>query len=322
MARTTGFEPVDVGSTSRCLRPLGDARAGLARSRGLEPRTSGVVTRCSLLLSYERMNDAPRRPGSPPAREERGSRNRAGDGTEVGVTGGARTRGLQSHILAFSPTELPTPSIGASGWSRTNKARKERRVYSALSSPLPMPMRNNRADGLFLPVLPLVAAAVAGGLFPRAVPALADRADPRTRVSSPPGAGMKKPFRRRARKGSVLIHRCAQRYRAPSPSEPVARYSDPHGNRLAWPRPFATELVGASQAITMGCIRFNITHSTPGRGGGTRTPVDAVLETAALAAELHLVKTKKPPRSFRGGLPIWACRRSFQDIDKRTSPPP
>ena len=161
------------------------------------------------------------------------------------------------------------------------------------------------ADGLLLPVLPSVAAAVAGGLFPRAVPALADRADPRTRVSSPPGAGMKKPFRRRARKGSVLIHRCARRYRAPSPSEPVARYGDPHGNRLAWPRPFASERLGASQAITIGCIRFIITYSTPGRGGGTRTPVDAVLETAALAAELHLVKTKKPPRSSRGGLPIW-----------------
>src|SRR5262249_20704303 len=90
-----------------------------------------------------------------------------------------------------------------------------------------------------------------------------------------------------------------------SPSEPVARYSDPHGNRLAWPRPFASERLGASQARTMVCIRFIITPSTPGRGGGTRTPVDAVLETAALAAELHLVKTKKPPRSSRGGLPIW-----------------
>ena len=31
----------------------------------------------------------------------------------------------------------------------------------------------------------------------------------------------------------------------------------------------------------------------PGRGGGTRTPADAVLETAALAAELHLFR--KPP---------------------------
>lgn len=30
-----------------------------------------------------------------------------------------------------------------------------------------------------------------------------------------------------------------------------------------------------------------------GRGGGTQTPVDAVLETAALAAELHLFRT--PP---------------------------
>ena len=157
------------------------------------------------------MNRLPRRPGSPPAREERGSRNRAGDGTEIGVTGGVRTRGLQSHILAFSPTELPTPSIGASGWSRTNKAREERRVYSALSSPLPLPMRNEIADGLLVPVLPSVAAAVAGSLFPRAVPALADRRDPRTRVSSPPDAGMKKPFRRRARKGSVVVTDVARR---------------------------------------------------------------------------------------------------------------
>jgi len=54
----------------------------LARSRGVEPRTSGFVIRHSIQLSYERMIDPlPRRPGSPPAREERGSRNRAGDGT-------------------------------------------------------------------------------------------------------------------------------------------------------------------------------------------------------------------------------------------------
>ena len=64
--------------------------------------------------------------------------------------------------------------------------------------------------GCLVPVLPSVAAAVAGSLFPRAVPALADRRDPRTRVSSPPEAGMKKPFRRRARKGSVVIHRCCE----------------------------------------------------------------------------------------------------------------
>jgi len=80
-----------------------------------------------------------------------------------------------------------------------------------LSSPLPLPMRNEIADGLLVPVLPSVAAAVAGSLFPRAVPALADRRDPRTRVSSPPDAGMKKPFRRRARKGSVVVTDVARR---------------------------------------------------------------------------------------------------------------
>ena len=51
--------------------------------------------------------------------------------------------------------------------------------------------------GFVVPVLPSVAAADEGGLFPRAVPALADRTDPRTRVSVPRDAGMKKPFRRR-----------------------------------------------------------------------------------------------------------------------------
>ena len=67
--------------------------------------------------------------------------------TELGVTCGSRTRGLQSHILAFSPPELTPPRTGASGSSRTNKAREERRVYRALSSPLPVPMRMTSDDG-------------------------------------------------------------------------------------------------------------------------------------------------------------------------------
>ena len=100
------------------------------------------------------------------------------------------------------------------------------------------------------------------------------------------------------------------RYSAPSPFEPVARCSDPQRNRRTWPWPFASERLGALQASSIGCIRFDITrsHRSCGRGGGTRTPVDAVLETAALAAELHLfrkLQTKKPPRSIPGGLPIW-----------------
>src|SRR5262252_2208864 len=101
----------------------------------------------------------PRRPRSPPAREERGSRTEPATDPVVEIWGdgrGSNPRPPDSHSGVL-PAELPTPSIGASGWSRTNKAREERRVYSALSSPLPMPMRNNRADGLFLPVLPLVA---------------------------------------------------------------------------------------------------------------------------------------------------------------------
>lgn len=146
LARTTGFEPVEAGSTSRCLRPLGDTRAMLARSRGLKPRSSGVVFRRSIQLSYERVVDLlPRRPGSPPAREERGLETEPA--TELGVTCGSRTRGLQSHILAFSPPELTPPRTGASGSSRTNKTREERRVYRALSSPLPVLMRITSHDG-------------------------------------------------------------------------------------------------------------------------------------------------------------------------------
>ena len=100
------------------------------------------------------------------------------------------------------------------------------------------------------------------------------------------------------------------RYAAPSPFEPVAGYSDPQRDRWAWPWPLASERLGALQASSIGCIRFDITrsHRSCGRGGGTRTPADAVLETAALAAELHLFTkppTKKPPRSIPGGLPIW-----------------
>jgi hypothetical protein len=71
--------------------------------------------------------------------------------------------------------------------------------------------------------------------------------------------------------------------------------------------------------------RVPVSPLHPGRGGGTRTPADAVLDTAALAAELHLFrkppKTKKPPRSIRAACRSGACRQSFQDIDKRTSPP-
>jgi hypothetical protein len=117
------------------------------------------------------------------------------------------------------------------------------------------------------------------------------------------------------------------RYLTPSPFEPVARYSDPQGNRRAWPWPFASERLGALQASSIGCIRFDITrsHRSCGRGGGTRTPVDAVLETAALAAELHLFR-KLPNKKSRLGrsraaCQSGACRQSFQDIDKRTSPP-
>lgn len=119
-------------------------------------------------------------------------------------------------------------------------------------------------------------------------------------MSVPRKAGMKKPFRRRGSEGfgghSPMM---SWRYRAPSPFEPVAMYSDPQRNRRAWPWPFASERLGALQANSIRCIGFNIMRSHPspemrsGRGGGTRTPVDAVLETAALVAELHLFR--EPP---------------------------
>ena len=49
------------------------------------------------------------------------------------------------------------------------------------------------------------------------------------------------------------------RYRAPSPFEPVAGYSEPQKrDRLARPRPLASEWIGAAQAISIGCIRFII----------------------------------------------------------------
>ena len=242
------------------------------------------------------MDLLPRRPGSPPAREERGSRNRAGAGTEIGVTGGARTRGLQSHILAFSPPELTPPRTGASGWSRTSRVRR-RRVYSASGSPLPMPMRNTIDDG------PPCSRPAVGcrrrcrWLVPSGSPrACGSKAIHGPGCPSRANAGMKKTLPAAGSEGfggkSPMIK---WRYAAPSPFEPVARYSDPQGNRRAWPWPLASERLGALQASSIGCIRFDITrsHRSCGRGGGTRTPADAVLETAALAAELHLFR--KPP---------------------------
>lgn len=127
-------------------------------------------------------------------------------------------------------------------------------------------------------------------------PRLRIESDPRTRVSVPRERGHEKTLPAAGSEGfggkSPMIK---WRYAAPSPFEPVARYSDPQGNRRAWPWPLASERLGALQASSIGCIRFDITrsHRSCGRGGGTRTPADAVLETAALAAELHLFR--KPP---------------------------
>src|SRR5882724_100358 len=53
-----------------------------------------------------------------------------------------------------------------------------------------------------------------------------------------------------------------------------------------------------------------------GRGGGTRTPADAVLETAALAAELHLIRKPQKQKSrlgrSRAACRSGACRQSFK----------
>jgi hypothetical protein len=52
--------------------------------------------------------------------------------------------------------------------------------------------------------------------------------------------------------------------------------------------------------------------------------VDAVLETAALAAELHLFRKRQQKSRLgrsRAACLSGACRQSLQDIDKRTAPP-
>src|SRR5262249_61746023 len=114
---------------------------------------------------------------------------------------------------------------------------------------------------------------------------------------------MKNPFRRRARKGSVYspmmrtlasavtLRACGQIQRSPWESLGMAaavrvRETRRVAGRHAWLHPFHHHAFDSWQ-------RWRDSN-----------PVDAVLETAALAAELHLVKTKRPPRSFRGGLPI------------------
>src|SRR5262249_42766380 len=165
-----------------------------------------------------------RRSAPPPAREparqgrtgvSKPSRRRNLTG-ELGVTGGARTRGLQSHILAFSPTELPTP--------QSRKIDDE----PPCSRPAVGCRRRCRQ------------------LVPSGSPRASDRSGPRTRVSAlknPSGAGL----------GRVrwLVTDVARRYRAPSPFEPVAGYSDPQKDRPAWRWPFTPERLGASQASSI-----------------------------------------------------------------------
>jgi len=70
-----------------------------------------------------------------------------------------------------------------------------------------VPMRKLVLTGFVVPVLPSVAAAVAGDLFPRAVPALADRVDPRTRVSVPLESGHEKTLPAPGSEGSVASDR-------------------------------------------------------------------------------------------------------------------
>lgn len=106
-----------------------------------------------------------------------------------------------------------------------------------------------------------------------------------------------------------------RRYRASSPFEPVAKYSDPQRNRRAWPWPFASERLGALQASSIDCIRFDITRSYPSRWACTLAEVEGLepprtrfwrppLSPLSYTSSENL-PTKKPPRSIPGGLPIW-----------------
>ena len=105
------------------------------------------------------------------------------------------------------------------------------------------------------------------------------------------------------------------RYLAPSPLEPVAKYGDPQKNRRAWPWPFASERLGALQASSLGCMRFNITRSTPSHGRCIMAEAEGLeppwtrfwrppLSPLSYTSSANL-QTKKPPRSIPGGLPIW-----------------
>ncbi len=105
------------------------------------------------------------------------------------------------------------------------------------------------------------------------------------------------------------------RYFAPSPFEPVAKYSDPQKDRRTWPWPFASERLGALQASSLGCMRFNITRSTPSPGRRILAEVEGLeppwtrfwrppLSPLSYTSSATL-QTKKPPRSIPGGLPIW-----------------
>ena len=104
------------------------------------------------------------------------------------------------------------------------------------------------------------------------------------------------------------------RYRAPSPFEPVAKYSDPQRNRRAWPWPFASERLGALQASSIGCMRFNIMRLVRRRrcdlaeAEGLEPPWTRFwrppLSPLSYTSSANL-QTKKAASVVPGGLPIW-----------------
>lgn len=116
-------------------------------------------------------------------------------------------------------------------------------------------------------------------LVPSGSPRACGSNDPRTRVSSPHDAGMKKPFRRRARKGSVVTHRhcealpsvltlraLGQIQRSPKGSPGVAvpvrvREARRVAGQFNWLHRFQHHSRHPSSEVRSG------------RGGGTRTPM-------------------------------------------------
>ena len=172
-------------------------------------------------------------------------------------------------------------------------------------------------------------------LVPSGSPRACGSKDPRTRVSSPPEAGMKKPFRRRARKGSVVTHRCCealasvltlragrQIQRSPkgSPGMAVAvRVREPRRvagqfnwlhrfHHHAFIRRWRCRRVSIPLITVLQTAAFPFRHCTLAEVEGLEPPWTRFwrppLSPLSYTSSAHL-RTKKPPRSIPGGLPIW-----------------